>query len=1071
MNDPEKIKLPFLQLKRYVWVLAMVWTVVVATSLVWNVFETKQETLEAARIQAREAHEKDAIYRRWNAGHGGVYVPVTKETQPNPYLSDVPERDIITPSGKALTLMNPAYMTRQAHELEKQKLGVRGHITSLNPIRPENAPDLWESEALRAFEHRKIEINWIEEIEGKEYMRLMRSLITEKGCLKCHAKQGYHEGDIRGGISVSIPMEPLRTIERKRMLTLSLGHISLWLMGLGGIVLGTVRLRRSDSERKRAEEALRKAHDELEVRVRERTAELAKANRALKTLSECNQVLVRITDEQTLLNEICKIIVTIGGYKLTWVGYAKHDEKKTVRPVAYAGYEEGFLERLNVTWADTEYGKGPSGTAIRTRKPAIFNNIMTDPALAPWREDALKRGYTSVIGLPLIINSDSLGSLTICAGEVEAFHSEEIKLLTELANDLAYGISALRIREEHKRAEEELEKLKRQYELILNAAGEGIFGLDRNGNATFINPAAVKMLGYEPQELIGKCMHKIHHHSKPDGTPYPQEDCPIYMAFKDGKVYYKDNEVFWRKDGKSFPVEYVSTPIKEDGDLIGAVVTFKDISKRKQAESELKLNESRLEALLELNQMTNPSLQELTNFALEEAIRLTRSTIGYFAFMNEEETVLTMHAWSKTAMEECNISDKPIIYPVETTGLWGEAVRQRRPIITNDYTAPNPLKKGYPEGHVQLTRHMNVPIFDGDRIVIVAGVGNKPSDYDESDVRQLTLLMQGMWRIIQRSQTELELKRHREHLEELIEERTAELKKVNEQLYQEIIERKETEEERDRLFNFSIDMFCIAGFDGYFKQLNPAWEKTVGWTNKELMSKPYMEFVHPEDIKATINAAKGLSEGKAVITFENRYLCKDGSYKWISWSSFPLVEEELIFAVARDVTERRQRDEEVKKLNEVLESRAIELENINLELQALNKELEWRRQEAEEAKFQAEYANRAKSDFLANMSHELRTPLNAIIGFSEIMNEGMAGPINKSQKEYLNDIYESGKHLLSLINDILDLSKVESGKMDLELNEFNLREPIESTFVMFKEKAMKHNIKISAEVEEGLGRG
>lgn len=134
--------------------------------------------------------------------------------------------------------MNPAYMTRQSHELEKQKLGIRGHITSLHPIRPENAPDPWETEALRAFERRETEISSVEEVEGKEYMRLMRPLITEKGCLKCHAKQGYHEGEIRGGISVLIPMEPQRAIERKRMLTLSLGHISLWLMGLGWDRLG-----------------------------------------------------------------------------------------------------------------------------------------------------------------------------------------------------------------------------------------------------------------------------------------------------------------------------------------------------------------------------------------------------------------------------------------------------------------------------------------------------------------------------------------------------------------------------------------------------------------------------------------------------------------------------------------------------------------------------------------------------------------------------------------------------------------------------------------------------------------
>ncbi|MFA4919141.1 MAG: bifunctional diguanylate cyclase/phosphodiesterase [Thermodesulfovibrionales bacterium] len=130
---------------------------------------------------------------------------------------------------------------------------------------------------------------------------------------------------------------------------------------------------------------------------------------------------------------------------------------------------------------------------------------------------------------------------------------------------------------------------------------------------------------------------------------------------------------------------------------------------------------------------------------------------------------------------------------------------------------------------------------------------------------------------------------------------------------------KNAKKERDRLFNFSIDMLCIAGFDGYFIQLNPSWEKTLGWTKKALQSKPYLDFVHREDREATINAAKGLKERKKIITFENRYLCKDGSYKWISWSAFPLTEEKLIFAIARDITEKKSAEEELERAHDELE--------------------------------------------------------------------------------------------------------------------------------------------------------
>ncbi len=195
-----------------------------------------------------------------------------------------------------------------------------------------------------------------------------------------------------------------------------------------------------------------------------------------------------------------------------------------------------------------------------------------------------------------------------------------------------------------------------------------------------------------------------------------------------------------------------------------------DITDRKRAEEALQLDELRLEALLKLNQMSGASLQEITNFVREEAVRLTKSKIGYLAFVNEEENVLTLHSWSKNAMKQCTIAKKPIVYRLETTGLWGEAIRQRKAIIINDYSAPSPFKKGYPKDHVEIKRHMNTPIFDGEKIVVVAGVGNKDDEYDESDVRQLTLLMQEMWELIQQKRTDDELKNYADELSKANEE-------------------------------------------------------------------------------------------------------------------------------------------------------------------------------------------------------------------------------------------------------------------------------------------------------------
>ena len=157
---------------------------------------------------------------------------------------------------------------------------------------------------------------------------------------------------------------------------------------------------------------------------------------------------------------------------------------------------------------------------------------------------------------------------------------------------------------------EELLRTMRQHELILEAAGEGIYVLDQFGMTTYMNPTAAQMLGWPMEELIGKPNHSMVHHSKPDGSDYPKQECPIYAAFKDGAVHHVDDEVFWRKDGSSFPVDYTSTPILEDKQLVGAVVVFKDITERRKAEQALEKAYAEVESMKERLEYENVYLQE-----------------------------------------------------------------------------------------------------------------------------------------------------------------------------------------------------------------------------------------------------------------------------------------------------------------------------------------------------------------------------------------------------------------------------------------------------------------------------
>ncbi|MDZ7831486.1 MAG: diguanylate cyclase [Desulfobacterales bacterium] len=229
----------------------IIWIVVIAASFVWNWHQVGDSMMVLVENAAQFSFEKDVVYRRWGAMHGGVYVPVTKATPPNPYLSHLPDRDVVTTSGKQLTLINPAYMTRQVHELGRQQYGMRGHITSLDPLRPENAADAWETEALLSFQKGAEQATSVETIAGQPYFRLMRPMVTEEKCLKCHAHQGYAIGDIRGGVSVSVPLATYLSQARTQRTGLAIVHVLVGFFGLVGLEFG--RRLHGSSERKLGE--------------------------------------------------------------------------------------------------------------------------------------------------------------------------------------------------------------------------------------------------------------------------------------------------------------------------------------------------------------------------------------------------------------------------------------------------------------------------------------------------------------------------------------------------------------------------------------------------------------------------------------------------------------------------------------------------------------------------------------------------------------------------------------------------------------------------------------------------
>ncbi|MBE9012743.1 PAS domain S-box protein, partial [Pseudanabaenaceae cyanobacterium LEGE 13415] len=254
----------------------------------------------------------------------------------------------------------------------------------------------------------------------------------------------------------------------------------------------------------------------------------------------------------------------------------------------------------------------------------------------------------------------------------------------------------------------------------------------------------------------------------------------------------------------------------------------------------------------------------------------------------------------------------------------------------------------------------------------------------------------------------------------------------------ELLQLRRAEADRDHFFSMSLDMLVIASFDGYFLKVNPAWTETLGWTEAELLRQPYLDFVHPDDVQATITQAKQLSEGHPVIKFENRYRHKDGSYRWLSWTVAAFPQEQHLYGVAHDVSDRKQ---------------------IELEREALL-------QQEQTAREAAETANRIKDEFLAVLSHELRTPLNPILGWSKLLQRSTTDP---SMLRGLETIERNAKLQAQLIDDLLDVSRILRGKLVLHQSSVSLPAVIHAALETVELAAQVKSIDITTEIDSTVG--
>jgi len=353
---------------------------------------------------------------------------------------------------------------------------------------------------------------------------------------------------------------------------------------------------------------------------------LYRLNRKQRAVSNCNQILIRATDERSLLNDICRTVCDEAGYRMAWVGYAEDDDGKTVRPVAWAGFENGYLADADITWADNERGQGPSGSAIRSGENVYIQDFMTDSRAAPWRENAILRGYRSSIALPLKNeNKNAFGVLNIYSSSPDAFTSDEITLLEELAGDLAFGINVIRARIERKQAEERLR-------LTLEATNIGIWDWDIKNDQWYASPVYYSMLGYDPKcgaADRSEWLERVHPDDKAEVIKKIQDvltrDFNSYEY--EARMRHADGSYRWVYV-EGFGIEH-----DHDGQAVRILGIRREITDRKSAELEIERLKNYLANII--NSMPsmlvgidsgdivtewNPQAEKLTGIPAEEAL-------------------------------------------------------------------------------------------------------------------------------------------------------------------------------------------------------------------------------------------------------------------------------------------------------------------------------------------------------------------------------------------------------------------------------------------------------------------
>lgn len=797
-------------------------------------------------------------------------------------------------------------------------------------------------------------------------------------------------------------------------------------------------------------------------------------NEVLRSVSLINQLVLNENDQNAFLSKACNALLQTRGYCMAWIGLTEEGSKRVV-PAASAGKHTDYLNDIVVTWDESPTGCGPTGMAIKTRQPSVCKNMATDPNFVPWRKEALKRGFASSAVVPMFYGGRVFGALSVYSEVPDYFSEEEVALLVELGNDIALAMHNLGLEKLHREAEEALRKSSVSLAEAQRIAHIGNWELDLLTYKLTWSDEIFQIFEID-KAYFGATYEAFL------AAIHPEDRNAVNAAYAQSLKTHEPYEISHRllmPDGRiKYVHEQCETYYSPEGKPLRSVGTVQDLTAIKKIEWKMQESESKFAAAFN----SSPDL-----------IAITRASDGMILDVNEGFTRLLGYTRAESVGKITS-----------ELSIWENPADRSRFVAT--------LEK-------------------------IGQVANFETTLRRKDGTLITVLDSAKKLDLQGEVCILSTARN-------------------------ITDRKQIELEREQFFKFfqlSPDMMAIADPNGCFKKINPSCIQLLGFSEAELLDKPFVDFVHPDDRQSTLDEMSRQIKTGYSLDFENRYMCKDGTSRWLSWRAIYDKDKGVTYATARDITEHKLAEIEIQESEEYfrsifetatdgilivdLESNKFSMGNRSICLQlgyssddikkigmadihpekdldhVLNlfekqtrgemtlaenipikrkdgtvfyadvnssilnisgkkflmgffRDITERKQsEEKEVRAMVELVRAEKMDemknmFIASMSHELRTPLNSIIGFTGILLMGLTGELNEEQKKQLGMIKTSSYHLLELINDVIDVSKIDANMINFANDEFKVEEIIaearDSVANAAKEKGLEVAIAVSA---------